>query len=138
MDLRGHFRGRSWVEVKGHLSPSIMLSCRHWVQASWNHCWQRKHCSIFRHHLHTQSHMTTVVMSPTPPRPLVYLLSRATAVAIRLLLIGPVLGVPVQARQVVGQHLLHGRQGFSNGAFLQSATFLWGGQPAAGSLKKHL
>lgn len=47
-------RGRASEKVLYHLSPNIMDSCRHWVQASWNHCWHLKHCSIFRYHLHRQ------------------------------------------------------------------------------------
>lgn len=38
-------------DLDTHLSPNIMDSCRHCVHASWNHCSQRKHCSIFRYHL---------------------------------------------------------------------------------------
>ena len=37
--------------AQAHLSPYRRGLLRHWVQASWNHCRQLRHCSIFRFHL---------------------------------------------------------------------------------------
>lgn len=41
-------------QTSTYRSPNIMGSLRHWVQASWNHCLHRKHCSIRRYHLESQ------------------------------------------------------------------------------------
>lgn len=43
---------------------------RHWVQASWNHCKQLRHCSIFRFHLRGHTGLVTSRHSPlTAPNP---------------------------------------------------------------------
>ena len=52
------------------------------------------------------------------------LLSGATAIAVTLLLICPMLRVPLQCIRVIGQHLLHGHQGLRYGSLLKSAPFL--------------
>lgn len=53
------------------------------------------------------------------------LLSRAAAVTVTLLLIGPVLRVPVQGLQLVRKHLFHHTQGFGYHTFPQSPALLW-------------
>ena len=60
-----------------------------------------------------------------PPRAGRGLLARAPAVAVTLLLVGPVRGVPLEQVGVVGQHHLDGLQRLGAGSFLQGAPLLW-------------
>lgn len=67
----------------------------------------------------------TTPIGEAPPRPAA-LLSRTAAVAVALLLVGAVGGVPLELLGLVGQHHLHGLQRPGDGALLQRAAFLRG------------
>lgn len=60
------------------------------------------------------------------------LLSWAPAVAVTLLLVGPVRGIPLQLIRVVGQHHLDSLQRLGDGSLLQGTAFLQG-QPDTAS-----
>lgn len=59
-----------------------------------------------------------------PSRQAGCLLAGAPAVAVALLLVGPVRGVPLQQVGVVGQHHLNGLQRLGDGSLLQGTPLL--------------
>lgn len=119
---------------------------RHWVQASWNHWRQLRHCSIFRFHLKgktapwasgsrnhrapSPSSFPSVLGSTTtehpchgwPCSPSLHLLPRAPAVTVALLPVAQMSGVPVQPFQTVWQGEFHAQHGPGIGTLLQGTS----------------
>lgn len=132
-----------------------MGSLRHWVQASWNHCRQLRHCSIFRFHLKgngtsdppdtssltapNPAHHSSAPSAPRHPALLLcshprhlfpnpalhYSLPRATTVTVALLPVAQMPSVPVQPLQSIRQGELHAQHGPGVGALLQRTPPLW-------------